>query len=420
MGSGDQNGGGRAKSAELDLVLFGATGFTGRLVAEYLVQKRPSVRWAIAGRSRDKLERVRDELAAIDPGAKDLPIVVGDSLDRAAMDDIAKRTRVVCTTVGPYAKYGSALVAACAEHGTDYCDLTGETFWVRDMIDAHHARAAETGARIVCSCGFDSIPSDLGVFLLHNHLAARARGADGRLAEAHFRVLRMKGGASGGTIASALGTAERFGDRSVRRVLSDPYALNPKGEHGGPDARDSMAPRRDPQTGRWLAPFVMGPVNTRVVRRTNALLGYPYGRDFRYDEAVDAGEGAAGLARAAMVSAGLLGFTAALALKPARTLLARVLPAPGEGPSREKRESGYFKVEIRGVSAAGEAVRARVEASQDPGYGATAWMLAESALCLAEDDLPTRGGLLTPASCMGMQLASRLREAGITLRVEED
>ncbi|KFA93059.1 saccharopine dehydrogenase family protein [Archangium violaceum] len=403
----------RTRAREFDLVLFGATGFTGRLVAEYLVKKRPSLRWALAGRSREKLERVREELATREPSAKELPLVAGDSLDKAAMEGLASRTRVVCTTAGPYARYGSVLLGACAEQGTDYCDLTGETQWVREMIDAHHARAVETGARIVPSCGFDSIPSDLGVLLLHEQLAAKG----GRLAEAHYRVRRMKGGASGGTIASGLHAAERMGDPAVRQVFADPFSLSPE---GAPDRRgheDWLRPRRDPETGRWLAPFFMAAVNTRVVRRSNALLGYAYGREFRYDEAIDVGRGPAGLARAAATSAGMA-LSGAMVFGPVRKLAERFLPAPGEGPSREERESGFFDIELHGVGTAGERVRARVGAKQDPGYGATSWMLGESALCLAEDELPERGGLLTPASCMGMKLVERLRAAGMTFQAE--
>jgi short subunit dehydrogenase-like uncharacterized protein len=403
----------RPQDREFDLVLFGATGFTGRLVAEYLVKKRPSVRWALAGRSRDKLERVRDELSSVEPSAKELPLVVGDSQDRSAMEDLARRTRVVCTTAGPYALYGSVLLGACADQGTDYCDLTGETHWVRKMIDAHHARAVETGARIVPSCGFDSIPSDLGVFLLHEQLAARGK----RLAEVQYRVLRMKGGPSGGTIASGLDMASRMNDPVVRRVLADPYALDPEGARGAGGARDSLLPRRDAETGRWLAPFFMAMVNTRVVRRSNALLDFPYGRDFRYDESIDVGKGLAGLARATATSAGL-GMSGLMTFAPVRKLATRFLPAPGEGPNREQRENGLFEIELLAVSTDGERLRARVGARQDPGYGATSWMLAESALCLVEDELPRRGGLLTPASCMGMKLVERLRAATMTFQVD--
>jgi short subunit dehydrogenase-like uncharacterized protein len=404
----------RAGSRDLDLVLFGATGYTGRLVAEVLAQKRPRLAWALAGRDRAKLERVRAELAAAYPGLVEPPILVADALDATAVGAIAARTRVVCTTVGPFSRYGSALVAACAEHGVDYCDSTGETPWVRAMIDAHHARAAATGARIVPCCGFDSIPSDLGVLALHDELVARGD----RLAEAHYRVRHMSGGMSGGTAASVLAILEQARDPKVRRVLADPYALDPPGAPRGPDRGDSMGPRRDADTGRWTGPFMMAAVNTRVVRRTNALTDFAYGRDFRYDEAIDTGRGAAGLARAAAMTAGLGMLVAAAATGPGRKLVERLVPAPGQGPSAEAREHGSFRIEIRGVSTGGARLRAIVAGQRDPGYGETAHMLAESALCLAEDELPARGGLLTPASCMGMKLVERLRAAGMTIRVE--
>jgi len=406
----------REGKKEFDLVIFGATGFTGGLVAGYLAKKHPAVRWAIAGRSRDKLERLRDSLSVVDPALKELPILEADSLDRKAMDGLAQRTRVVCTTAGPYARYGSALLGACAEHGTDYCDLTGEVYWVRTMIDAHHARAVETGARIVPSCGFDSIPSDLGVFMLYKHLAAQGR----KLAEVHFRVTRMKGGASGGTIASGLDTMERMRDPAVRRLLMNPYALNPEGERSGPDVPDVIRPRRDPHTGRWLGPFVMAAVNTRVVRRSNALLEFAYGRDFRYDESMDTGKGLSGMVRAVATSGGLVGGMALAGFPAGWKLIERYLPAPGEGPNREQREQGYFKCELLAVATDGGKFVGRVAANQDPGYGATSWMLSESALCLAEDDLPRRGGILTPASSMGMTLIERLRAAGMTFQVEEE
>ena len=402
-----------ATDKDLDLVLFGATGFTGQLVAEYLAKKRPALRWALAGRSRDKLERVRGGLAALDPATKDLPLVVADALDRASVDATARRARVVCTTAGPFARYGSQLLAACAEHGTAYCDITGETPWIRAMIDEHHARAAATGARIVNCCGFDSIPSDLGVLMLHEHLAARGK----RLAEVRFRVVRAKGGASGGTIASMLDMAAHAGDPGVRHALGDPYALNPDGARGGPDRRDAMGPRRDADTGRWTAPFVMAAINTRVVRRSNALTDFAYGKDFRYEEAIDTGEGAIGFAGAVGMTAAIVGFLAVAALPPGRALLRRFLPAPGQGPTRAEREAGGFRIELRATATDGEKLTGVVEGFNDPGYGETAKMLGESAICLAEDDLQPRGGLLTPASCMGMKLVERLRAAGMTFRV---
>jgi short subunit dehydrogenase-like uncharacterized protein len=399
---------------DFDVVLLGATGFTGQLVAEYLVKKRDSLRWALAGRSKGKLEQVRAGLAAADPAAKDLPILVADSLDPAAMRALAARARVVCTTVGPYAKYGEPLVAACAEAGTSYCDLTGETPFIRRAIDAHHARAAETGARIVSCCGFDSIPSDLGVFMLHDHLQKQGD----RLAEAHYRLVRAQGGASGGTVASMMGLMENLHDPAVRRALGDPYALDPDGSTRGPDGRDALGPGRDPD-GRWTAPFIMAGVNTRVVRRSNALLDHAYGRDFRYDELIDTGKGARGLGRALAVSGAMVGVGALVATGPGRKLVARFLPAPGEGPSKEKRERGHFRVEIRAKSTAGKRLVGVVAGNLDPGYGQTSVMLGEAALCLAKDDLRTPSGVVTPAVAMGMTLVERLRAAGMTFRVED-
>lgn len=397
---------------DFDIVLFGATGFTGQLVAEYLVGKRPSVRWALAGRSREKLEHVRRGLSAIDPAAKDLPILTGDSLDRGAMDAVARRARVVCTTVGPYEKYGEALVGACAEAGTAYCDLTGETPWIRRMIDAYHDRAAETGARIVHCCGFDSIPSDLGVLMLHRHLAEQGD----RLAEVHFRVVKARGGMSGGTVASMMTIAEHVRDPAVRRSLSDPYVLDPAGSPRGPDRRDSAGPRRDAD-GRWTAPFLMAGVNTRVVRRSNALLGHAYGPDFRYDEAIDTGAGLLGLGKAVGMSAAMGALLGSMATPQGRKLVQRFLPAPGEGPDRAARERGSFRVELRARSASGRSLLGVVAGNLDPGYGQTAVMLGESALCLAEDALPAQGGVLTPAVAMGAALIDRLRAAGMTFRI---
>jgi short subunit dehydrogenase-like uncharacterized protein len=401
-------------SRELDLVLFGATGFTGRLTAEYLVTANPTLRWGIAGRSREKLERVRAELAAITPEAAALPILLGDSHDATAIGAIARRTRVVCSTVGPYARWGSPLIAACADAGTSYCDLTGETDWVRAMIDAHHARAVETGARIVPSCGFDSIPSDLGVLVLGEHFAGRGQ----RLAEARLRVLSIRGGASGGTIASGMAMAERMRDPSVRRLLADPYSLNPAGERSGPDRRERLRPQRDPATGRWLAPFIMAAANTRVVRRSNALLSFPWGRDFRYEEVRDTGAGWKGLAGALSLSAGLLGFFVALSTTPTRALVSRFLPSSGEGPDLHAREHGRFRVAIDGVADDGSRARVLVSADRDPGYGATSIMLGQSALCLAEDTLPLRTGFLTPATAMGAILVDRLRKANIRFELQ--
>ncbi len=406
-----------------DIVLFGATGYTGELVAEELLARcGAGAKWAIAGRDQGKLEAVRARLAAVDPRARELPIVVADSHDRASLDRMAREARVVCTTVGPYALHGSELVAACAAHGTDYCDLTGEVPWMRRMIDAHDDAAKRTGARIVHACGFDSIPSDLGVLLLETESLARY----GRPCEdVTLTVTSLRGGASGGTLASMLNlVAAARRDSEVRSVLRDPYALNPAGERHGRDGGDSLTVARDGERGGYLGPFVMGPVNTRVVRRSNALLGYRYGRELRYREAMQYGTGARGLVMANGARVAILGLVAGAAFAPTRRLLGRLLPKPGQGPTREARESGHFRVRIAGslVDAGGTArtIACRVEGHRDPGYGSTAILLAESALCLACDapvDVHT-SGVLTPATALGITLVRRLRDAGMVLAVE--
>lgn len=405
-----------------DLVLFGATGFTGQLVAEYLARARPArLRWALAGRSRQKLERVRAGLVAIDPLLATLPLLVADSADEAALVAIAAATRVVCTTVGPYMLHGRELAAACATNGTHYCDLAGEVPFIREVIDRWHAAAEKSGARIVPSCGFDSLPSDLGVHLLAEHFAARGL----RLGEAKLYVEVMKGAGSGGTVASMLNLLEAARrDPALRRLLGDPYALNPDRTQGrGPDRGDQVGFKWDDDAKGWTAPFVMASINTRVVRRSNALRDFAYGRDFRYAEVSAFKSGPRGLARAAGTSAGVIAFVWLGGKSLTRSLLRRVLPAPGEGPSQQERDSGFFRIRIRGRSAPNASAEAEhasvlVEGKHDPGYGETARMLGEAALCLAFDELPARGGVLTPASCMGTHLVERLRAMGMTWRVE--
>ncbi|WP_052558070.1 saccharopine dehydrogenase family protein [Enhygromyxa salina] len=406
---------------EYDIVCWGATGFTGALVVEYLIEHHglSGLRLALAGRDRDKLEALRRRMCEIDPAAAKLPLLIGDSLDRPSLDAIAVRTKVVCTTVGPYAKYGEQLVAACVAAGTHYCDLTGEAQFIRRMIDRHHEAARESGARIVNCCGFDSIPSDMGTYMMHR--AFEQRG--GQVRRVRMFVGETKGGASGGTIASALNIADEIKrDRSVLQVLSDPYSLYPTGEPAGQDGRDQAGVRKDKDLGMWTAPFVMAAINAKVVRRSNALLDFAYGRDFRYAESASTGAGAKGLIGAAVVTAVMTAAIPALAFGPTRRLLAKKLPKPGEGPSREAREAGFFVARLiaDGVDASGDPMqlRGRVEGVNDPGYGETSKMLGESALSLAFDPLDSPGGLRTPASTMGDRLLERLRAAGMTFRVE--
>jgi short subunit dehydrogenase-like uncharacterized protein len=422
-----------------DIVLWGATGFTGKLVAEYLARHTqlpakgaagkegaskpgdlPVVSWALAGRSQKKLEAVRASLAADHPRASELPLLLGDGGDRASLDAIVRDARVVITTVGPYALYGRELVAACADAGTDYVDLAGETPFIRDMIDRHHGRAQETGARIVHACGYDSIPSDLGTLMLQEY-ALEKYGT--RVPHIHFYAGESKGAASGGTIASALNLIEEgLRDPKVRRIAANPYALVPGHVGRGPDGGDQRGVRFDKDSGRWTGPFVMAAINTRIVRRSNALKDYAYGKDFRYDEAMSFKPGGAGLLQASLVTAATTVFFVAAMAGPVRKLLAKtVLPAPGEGPSKELRESGYFTSRLYGTvkDKNGSArLLGTVKGTQDPGYGETAKMISESALSLLFDaGIRQAGGVLTPASCMGMPLVERLRKAGMTFDV---
>jgi short subunit dehydrogenase-like uncharacterized protein len=358
-------------------------------------------------------------LAARFPAAAELPILIGDSLDRASLDEIAGSTKVVCTTVGPYAKYGEQLVAACAAAGTHYCDLTGEVQFIRRMIDRHDQPARASGARIVNCCGFDSVPSDLGTFMLHR--AFEQRG--GQLQRVRMFVGETKGGASGGTIASGLNIIDEVKrDRSVLRVLGDPYSLYPRGEPAGSDRRDQAGVGRDKDLGMWTGPFVMASINAKIVRRSNALLDFAYGRGFRYEESASTGAGAKGLLGAAIVTVAMGVMIPALVFGPTRKLIERKLPKPGEGPSREAREAGFFVARLigDGVDADGQPLqlRGRVAGVNDPGYGETAKMLGESAMALAFDPLDSPGGLRTPASTMGDALLERLRAAGMTFRIE--
>jgi short subunit dehydrogenase-like uncharacterized protein len=406
-----------------DVLLWGATGFTGALVAEELVRRYGvgrDLRWAIGGRSRDKLEIVRLGLAKLDPRAVDLPVVTGDATDRESLDRVAMSSSVVCSTVGPYAVHGKELVAACVESGTDYCDLTGEPQFVRAMIDAHHARAKDTGARIVHCCGFDSIPSDLGTLVVQQ-AAKEAGGPPCRQVKCF--VLKVSGGLSGGTAASMVQIMDEMAhDPSVRRLMMDPYSLDPDRGEPGPDGPDPMGVAWDEDLGSWTAPFIMAAINMRVVRRTNALLGYAWGRDFAYRETMAFGQGPRAWTMAAGVTTGTALGMAGAAIGPLRRLAARrLLPASGQGPSKETRERGSFALQLVGLrEGMGDKVRCTVSGKGDPGYSATATMLSESAVCLAvdRDRISTEGGVRTPASTMGMRLVERLRATGMKFDVE--
>lgn len=401
-------------SREYDVVVFGATGFTGRLVAEQLVHRAPEgTRIALAGRSLAKLADVRNGLGE---RAADWPLMLVDSNNRATVNKLAQSTTAVATTAGPFLKYGLGLVEACARAGTHYADINGEVLFMRAAIDATHELAASTGARIVVACGFDSLPSDLGVLLLNE--------VSGGLTSTTLVVKEMRGSASGGTVATMHVIAEEVrGDPAARALVVDPYALSPdrdaEPDRADPDYADDEADLasaiHDPELG-WLGPFIMGQMNTRVVRRSNALAGYPYSRQFRYREAIGFGEGMAARAKATGLGAGMGALGAAMGFGPTRSGLGKVLPKPGEGPSPEERAAGHFRMEIHGHGLDGNRYMATVAAEGDPGYAATSLMLAEAVLLLASDDpdLPDRAGVLTPATGLGMPMIDRLRAAGMT------
>lgn len=390
------------KTAEFDLIVFGASGYTGRLVAEYLVQaygNDSALRWAMAGRDLAKLAAVRDAIGA----PADTPLVVADTGDAASLRALVARTRAVLTTVGPYQLYGEPLVAACAEAGVDYVDLCGEPAWMRRMIDAHSAAAQQSGARIVFSCGFDSIPFDLGVFFLQQ--AAKARfGVP--LQRIKGRVRQLKGTFSGGTAASLKATlAAAKADPSVLQLLVNPFALAPG--FNGPAQPAGDRPAYDEALGSWAAPFIMAAINTRNVHRSNFLLGHAYGADFVYDEMLLTGPGDKGKAIAEAVAAD-------------RSLASDSAPKPGEGPTREERESGHYDLLFVGETADGRTLRAGVTGQRDPGYGSTSRMITESALCLLRDATQTPGGIWTTAPAMGEALIRRLTaHAGLTFRLED-
>ncbi len=397
----------------LDLVVYGATSFVGQILCRYLVGRHGTdgpLRWAIAGRDAAKLDRV-----AADTGA-DVERIVADASDLDALGAMVASTRVVASTVGPYAKYGSELVAAVVASGADYCDLTGETQWMRRMIDAHQAAAERSGARIVHTCGFDSIPSDLGVWFTQQRALERFGVACNRIS---MRVRTLRGGASGGTIASMLHLVEEAAaDPSLRRLLADPYALAPVDQRHGPAQPDLARPAHDPVSGRWIAPFVMAAVNTRVVQRSHALLGRPWGQDFRYDEATDTGPGPLGAAKAVGLSAGMAAGLGLTALGPTRRLVGRVVPQPGEGPSPAAQERGSYDLRFHGTTPDGRTLLTLVTGDRDPGYGSTAKMLGEAAVALVElDPAEVGGGFWTPSTAFGDRLVERL-EAHAGLRFD--
>jgi short subunit dehydrogenase-like uncharacterized protein len=370
--------------------------------------------WAIAGRDEAKLADLKASLGA-DAGS--IQTIVADSFDDSKLASMAERTRVVISTVGPYAKYGSPLVAACVAAGTHYVDLAGEAQWVRKMIDLHHDTAQTTGARIVHCCGFDSVPMDIGVWFLQQEAHRRT----GSYCESITMLVKaMKGGASGGTLASMMNLIkESRADRTVARTLVDPYGLNPNDERSGPDARDQQNVRFDDTANAWTAPFIMAGINTKVVRRSHALSGYQYGRDFRYHEAIMTGRGVGAWFKAQTTALGLGALVFFASFDGTRSLLERfVLTKPGDGPDKHARETGFFNLRQFGHLPDGTLLRSRITGDRDPGYGSTSKMLSECAVCLAKDELASGGGVLTPAAAMGESLLRRLQDnAGLEFEI---
>lgn len=405
---------------EFDLVLVGATGFVGRLTAVDLAGRAGAdLRIGLAGRSSDKLRALRAELPA---AAKDWPLITTDINDDASAAGLAERTRVMVTTVGPYLRYGLPLVSACAAAGTHYADLSGETLFVRRSIDAAHERAQSTGARIVHSCGFDSVPSDLGVGLAAQRAAADDAGA---VVEAVLHITSIRTGISGGTIDSLRQQVlEIQQDPTNRDLAAHAWALvdDPSGRPYGAGSRraNPLGLDRSGPDGSWEAPYVMGGYNRQIVHRTNALLDWPYGREFRYREVVDTGRGLPGALRAAGVSVGTGAVLGGMWLRPTRAILDRLLPAPGKGPDERTRRNGRITIEVRATTSTGARYCTTIAAALDPGYGGTAIMLVESALSLASDPLDERAGVLTPMVALGPHLADRLRTRGFTVSAERE
>ena len=392
-----------------DIIIWGASGFTGRLAVDYIYknQNNSNLTWAVAGRNESKIKEILD--------GKNVPILIADSHDKESLVDLVKKTKVILTTVGPYARYGSELVEACAENGTHYCDLTGEVHWMRHMITKYQNTAKESGAKIVHTCGFDSIPSDIGVYFLQKNMR-ELYGVNAK--QIKYRTRGFSGGASGGTVDSLMSMMEQAKkDSSILKIIANPYALNDKDK--GLDGPDKMSPYFDEDFDAWVGPFIMAGINTRVVRRTNELLNNIYGDNFEYNEGSITGKGPKGLIGATtsgMVTGGMAGMAA---FSPTRSILKSFLPKPGEGPSEETMENGFFEIELLGIHPTDrdKDMRVWIHGDKDPGYKSTAKMISESAMALAQDDLSVGGGFWTPASAMGDALINRLPNAGVTFKI---
>ena len=400
-------------SKEFDIIIWGATGFTGRLVAEYIFKNYSSekLNWAIAGRDKKKLINVRDEIAD-----ENIPIIIADSFNEVSLTKMTQKTKVICSTVGPYSKYGSLLVKSCIKTNTHYCDLAGEAQWIRKIVDTYHQEAKNQKTRIVNSCGFDSIPSDIGVYFIHKNLP----DINIKLDKISMRVSGFKGSLSGGTYASMNNIiTEASKDSLIRKILTNPYGLNPEGQRSGPDKRDLNKVKYDEDSKSWIAPFMMAGINTRIVRRSNALSNYSYGKNFTYDESIMTGDGFRGRIRAIISVLPLIFLSA----KPG-SLLKRIFnfftPKPGQGPNENERENGYYSMRFYIRYNDKSRALVRVTGDRDPGYGSTSKMLAESAICLSKDSLKDTYGVITPSIAMGDQILDRLQaKAGLTFKFIE-
>ena len=395
-----------------DLVVWGATSFTGKLVTEYLFNKYGSskIKWAIAGRNLDKLEKVRS-LVADD----NLPMIIADSFDEESLSKFVKKTRVVCSTVGPYSLYGTKLVKLCVENNTNYCDITGEAHWIRTLIDDYHEEAKSKKIKIVNSCGFDSIPSDMGVYFIQNEIKKTYKNYANSI---KMRVAGVRGGISGGTYGSINNLLkEAYSNKKIFRVLNNPYGLNPKNKMEGMDKKDLRKIIFDKESNSWIYPFIMAGINTKIVRRSHALTNFQYGKDFRYEEAMMSGKGISGLLKAilAVFPLAMIGLNPNSLLK---KIVNSYMPKPGEGPGPEKRKNGFYNLRFYVTIDERRKAFAKVVGDNDPGYGSTSKMLAESALCLAFDKLPENYGVVTPSIAMGKQLLERLRNnAGLDFKI---
>jgi short subunit dehydrogenase-like uncharacterized protein len=400
---------------EFDVVLYGAASFVGKLAARYMHQTYGvggDLKWAIAGRNQSKLDEVKSALGEIN-----LPTIIADAADGEALAKLAASTKVVCTTVGPYALFGNEVVAACAHAGTHYCDLTGEPQWMSRMINAHEDTAKKTGARIVHNCGFDSIPSDLGVWFTQQQAMEKFGEPCSQI---RMGVKKIKGGASGGTVDSMINAVEEAkADPAVRKMMQNPYGVCPKGQQSGVRQLNVTAPTYLKAAKSWLAPFIMAAINTRVVHRSHALAGHPWGKDFMYDEAMMMGDGFKGRLRATSFAAAMGAGMAAVAVSPARKVLQKfALPKAGEGPSPAEQEAGKYDLRFYGTTASGKTIECKVTGDKDPGYGSTSKILSEAAVCLAKDFDDAEGGFPTPSVAMGDKLLGRLvASAGLTFSV---